>query len=407
MASRPSSGNPAMPDLAHYRSILQTGNPKPSQDPLEAAGGGHLDLSSSGIKERLETAGAQLHRLVSDHLNDRPELHEIADKIIKDGRPALELAADDDSKNVHPDLIAALEVIVRTDGSRPSFLVRRRTADLSTSPVGSWSSTMEASKDLLDRALGCVGRVDVPGAVQGFEGTAFLIHENLALTNRHVLQVVADEDNTGGWRVRPGVTVDFGHEFRTQEKYPRRAIKKVVFHGRQEIDENGPVDHAKLDLALFELEQAAPGDRPPMVLSVDVDPDWASSGKTVFIVGYPGSPRFGQYQPSLLEQLLQTTYGCKRVAPGLITASKQHVQPWTLAHDGTTLGGNSGSVVLVTGREHLAAGLHYGGRLAEPRENWGHVLGHTLDETDGKSPKTLRELFKDYGVDLVDRVMER
>jgi V8-like Glu-specific endopeptidase len=83
--------------------------------------------------------------------------------------------------------------------------------------------------------------------------------------------------------------------------------------------------------------------------------------------------------------------------------SSANVAQWTLAHDATTIGGNSGSVVLVAGRERVAAGLHYGGRRGEPRENWGHVIGRVLDEKDHRSGATLRQLFIEYGVRLVDR----
>jgi hypothetical protein len=76
---------------------------------------------------------------------------------------------------------------------------------------------------------------------------------------------------------------------------------------------------------------------------------------------------------------------------------------WTTAHDATTLGGNSGSIVLVIGRENAAAGLHYGGRRSTPRENWGHILGLTLDKT-GQSGKTLRECLNEYHVNLIDRI---
>src|SRR5262249_32635808 len=117
---------------------------------------------------------------------------------------------------------------------------------------------------------------------------------------------------------------------------------------------------------------------------------------------------FGAEAPSLLELLFKSTYGCKRLAPGLVTTVAESLaaspHAWALGHDATTLGGNSGSVVLVVGRERIAAGLHYGGRRSDPRENWCHVLGRTLDQTDGRSKKTLREHFGEWGVGLEDRV---
>ena len=56
----------------------------------------------------------------------------------------------------------------------------------------------------------------------------------------------------------------------------------------------------------------------------------------------------------------------------------------------------------MAGSEGLAAGLHYGGRTIEPRENWGHVLGSVLDETDGRSSRTLRELLTGFGIKVAE-----
>ena len=101
----------------------------------------------------------------------------------------------------------------------------------------------------------------------------------------------------------------------------------------------------------------------------------------MFTVGYPASPG-GAERADLLERLFQSTFGCKRIAPGLIMESARiptGLDRISTAHDATTLGGNSGSVVLVIGREHSAAGLHYGGSRREPRENFVHPLGLLLN----------------------------
>lgn len=125
---------------------------------------------------------------------------------------------------------------------------------------------------------------------------------------------------------------------------------------------------------------------------------------TIFIVGYPGNPGTSGNALSLLEQLFKSTFGCKRVAPGLVTRATTSMpkspRHWTVGHDATTLAGNSGSVVLVLGR------ANYGGRSSEPRENWCHVLGLTLNETDRKSEMSLRDRLEQAGVRLVDRFSE-
>jgi V8-like Glu-specific endopeptidase len=360
------------------------------------------DLSDRAIDERVEAARAELRRIVKDHLGDKPELYGIADEIAATAKPALTTMRDSD--RVADEDLAGLEVIVRSDGSRPSFMVRNGEVDRSTSPVGTWGPTLNDSAALLGNAIACVGRIDDPRASQGFVGTGFMVQRDLVITNRHVLQEIATQGSDGSWAPKANIAIDFGHEFRATNSLRRREIKSVVFAGSQPIIPTA-VNHDKLDLALLEL---GPGDAPDQVLAVDLAPDWGQPDTGVFIVGYPGDPGPGGGAPSLLERLFKSTYGHKRVAPGLITTAASQTlnspRKWTLGHDTTTLGGNSGSAVVVIGREKIAAGLHYGGRRADPRENWCHVLGLTLDETDGRSNRTLREHFQERGVALLDRL---
>jgi trypsin-like peptidase len=393
--------------VSYYKKILKTGESRGAgresvEDPAEP------DLSSGGIRDRLSFTRSELYRIVKDHLGDKPDLYSLADLITANAASALEVLRDEDEIKIREsaDLLEGLEAIVRADGSRPSFLIRNAEVDQSTSPVGNWGDTLNASAGLLSDAVGCVGRIDVPDATQGFEGTGFLIHENLILTNRHVLQASADKQADGTWEFKPGIAIDFGHEFRARESINRRLLKRVVFCGSKPISERGPVDHARLDLALIELDPAELTAKPRLILAVDMAPDWAEPQKTIFIVGYPGNPGFSPYPPTLLERLFQSTFGYKRLAPGLVIRSQVSVSPWTVVHDATTLGGNSGSIVLVAGREHIAAGLHYGGRR-DPSENWGHVLGLIMNQTDGQSPKSLQHHLEEFGVELIDRIGSR
>lgn len=386
-------------DLLKGREVV-TASPEGFESAMGAA---EPDLSDPGINERMSSTKAELDRIIKDYLGDQTELHEIADQIVANGGEALRILRSEDDEDLasRGDVIDSLEAIVRTDGSRPSFMVRNGEVDLNTSPVSTWADAIAMSTDLLRDALECVGRIDVPGSPQGFQGTGFLVHENLIVTNRHVLQVTADKQQDGSWRVKPGAAIDFGHEFRARQSVNRRALRRVVFAAAEPIE--GLIDHKKLDLALIELEPAEPAARPRRVLSIDGTPDWAQlPQQQIYIVGYPGSPGPGLSPPTLLEQLFKSTYGHKRLAPGLLMPSQQNVHTWTVAHDGTTLGGNSGSVLLVVGREHIAAGLHYGGRWADPRENWGHVLGLVMEKEEANSAKTLRKTLEEFGVKPVD-----
>ena len=393
-------------DTGHYKRMLAgaaaLGESTSALEGLELAGPA-VDLSGVAIDERVETARAELRRIVKDYLGDKPELYEIADAITESTKPALAAMLDTESLT-DEGVLAGLEVIVRTDGSRPSFMVRNGEPDTATSPIGTWGETLADSAGALRDAIACIGRIDDPASSQGFQGTGILLQQDLVMTNRHVLQAIARQNADGSWKLNPNVAIDFGHEFRATETLRRRAIKRVVFAGAKPIAQFG-IDHAKLDLALLELDS---GETPDRLLGVDLAPDWGQSDTGVFIIGYPGNPGAAGGPPSLLEQLFKSTFGHKRLAPGLITTAADRLaespRDWTLGHDGTTLGGNSGSAVVVVGRETIAAGLHYGGTRADPRENWCHVLGLTLEETDGRSNKTLREHFQERGVELIDRL---
>ncbi|AQG80369.1 trypsin-like serine peptidase [Spirosoma montaniterrae] len=396
--------------LAHYRRLLKAReHRKVDTESLESLESTEPDLSDTAIHDRLSQTAVDWQQIVRQHLGDASELHQIAQKIVTDADEALRVVRDDDQEALRrkPDILQTLEAIVRTDGSRPTFMVRNGRVDKSTSPLGDWSDSLDASADLLQDAIACVGRINDPQATQGFQGTGFLVANNLIVTNRHVLQVIARKQADRSWQLRPGVNIDFGHEFRARDSVNRRTFRRVVFAGAQFID-GAAIDHNKLDLVLIELEPAAPGQLPRRTLAVDVSTDWPQPELGVYTIGYPATPPNALATASLLEQLFQSTFGCKRLAPGRLMTS-EFTAPALAAHDATTLGGNSGSAIVVIGRELSAAGLHYGGRSREPRENWSHVLGRVLDESEGpmipagQTPRTLRERLTDFGVEFRDR----
>jgi hypothetical protein len=385
--------------LGHYRRLLE--GARAGDSGLESAGGGDTDLSSKVIDERVKGTRAILHRIVQQHLGGGADLLALADQIVDKGGEALRMLGNDDAQLAQdPALMGDLEAIVRTDGSRPSFMVRDGKVDASTSVVGTWEDALAVSAEKLEQAIACVGRIDDPNVAWEFQGTGFLIQKNLLVTNRHVLQAIADE-NGGAWQLHPGISIDFGHEHDARQSVGRRALKRVVFAGSRRIDPMA-IDHTKLDLALIELAGAPPADQPATTLPFDITPNWARPRLVrVYTIGYPGEPQAGAYKLNVLEKLFHTTFGYKRVAPGQIVQAQAAVAPWTLAHDATTLGGNSGSVVVAIGNETSAAGLHYGGRPGQPGENWGHIVGRLLDEQDPGTKKTLRQTLELFEVSLV------
>src|SRR5262245_3444722 len=97
---------------------------RPASAAHETAGG-RPDLSSAGIGERLERARRDRMAAARQGRGDSPELRDLVNPVVGNGRTALtRLASDGEQADIgHPRLNAALEVIVREDGSRPAFQV--------------------------------------------------------------------------------------------------------------------------------------------------------------------------------------------------------------------------------------------------------------------------------------------
>ena len=206
MADQKEQGSARKNHAAHYRRVLAgRAAGVGAEGPLESTRSSGPDLSDAGIADRVKATRAELDRIVKQFLGDNPELHEIADQIARHGEPALKAVANDDNAALsNPHTLNSLEVIVRTDGSRPSFMVRNGEVDRATSPVGDWTATLDDSAALLRLAVQCIGRIDDPSGSQGFEGTGILIGENVVMTNRHVLQVIATRQSDKNWSLQSG-----------------------------------------------------------------------------------------------------------------------------------------------------------------------------------------------------------
>lgn len=389
------------PLVDYYRNI--TKKRKKASDGLES-----FEVSDSdepaplGVDERILYAESELRRIVEEHLGNSPELHELARKIVAEGKEAYLALDNNDEKYLreHSEVVSSLEVVVQADGSRPSFLVRNGLPDVTTSPVGDWEEVLAISRNEIREAIAAVGRINDVDSTVGFDGTGFRIGQNLIATNRHVLQEIASKDGQGEWTIKPGVGIDFGHEFRATASLRPRKMKRVAFATARDVDP-AAIDHTVLDLVLIELMPEG-GEDLTGVLPLDLNPDWATEGGTqVFAIGYPARPRLGVYTPTLLEQLFQVTFGFKRLAPGEVIFPGTGPAPWSLKHDTTTLGGNSGSVVVNGFRPQVGAAIHYGGTRKEPKANWAHILGRVLGETDARSGKTLEDVMSGFGVKML------
>jgi Trypsin-like peptidase domain len=245
------------------------------------------------------------------------------------------------------------ETIVRPN-ARPVLLIRnnRATTEFIGPDSQVWAGRIQAAQSILDAVIPAVGRVEV-GNNPDFTwvGTGWLVAEEIIVTNRHVAREFG-RSGGDGFTFRVGTNggpmtsrIDFLEEAQRLVSL-EYAVKSILW-----IAPSG-----EPDVAFMRVARAA-GDRPlasPIPLAESVAAD-----DFVAAIGYPArDPRIPDQD--LVHKIFGDVYDKKRLAPGQII----DVKPDELEHDCSTLGGNSGSVLinLQTGQ---ATGLHFAGLFLE------------------------------------------
>lgn len=232
---------------------------------------------------------------------------------------------------------------------RPVLAIRDNDSVLDFRDLGDsaiWRNRIETARPFLHDAIRAVGRIDLTGSAYDWIGTGWLINESVLVTNRHVANEFASRNGTGfvfsiGDSGPVGASVDFLQEIDNAEKLVFKLVKPLFIQ-----DAPGP------DVAFFEIEVRSGNQSLARPIALADTPRITSN---VAVVGYPA---FDSRIPdvALMEKIYGSTYNKKRLAPGGVT----RMDPTRILHDCTTLGGNSGSVVLdlETGQ---AMGLHFSG----------------------------------------------
>ncbi len=347
-------------------------------------------LSKEDIEDRTEITREALKHLAIANACDR-NLLIIADEIANKAKTLLTaIEKGDDSKISTRQSQEVLEVVVAMDGSRPSFLVQNNAVTLPDMRNTFWHQTINSSKEKLKGALSSIGKISING---NGVGTGFLIADNLVVTNRHVLEGISTVDHLGRRTIFPSAEIGFGFEYRMDPQSIYKFKPQPIFFGSHNF--NNVPKHDQLDLALIELNPT--GIILPAPLGLDLSEYWAADDQFIYVVGYPSRPSIALTQSSLLELFFVNQFGFKRLAPGMIQSTSGYPM-WTGCHDATTLGGNSGSAVLIINNEDFVAGLHYGGTLNGTPINWSHILGRTLDWQDEITGVTLEKILDRYSI---------
>jgi endonuclease G, mitochondrial len=218
---------------------------------------------------------------------------------------------------------------------RPVLAIKNNTTEIVFAEEADsriWKDRLSAAKEALDRAIQSVGRIELQGGRLDWVGTGWLVADNILVTNRHVANEFALRKGEG-LAFRMGLVgpmaarTDFLQEIGNPTTREFKLIRPLHIE-----EESGP------DVSFFEIEPTNGNSKlaEPIALADEI-----RETASVATIGYPAyDSRIPQ--PDLMEKLYGRIYDKKRLAPGAVTK----VESARLLHNCTTLGGNSGSVVL-------------------------------------------------------------
>lgn len=293
--------------------------------------------------DKVQDQLARLRRYIRSVRESDPKLAEES----RDLETVDESARTDASPQQLDDAVQEESIVMRRE--RPVLAIRDNVTKLifiDEADSEIWGERLKKARTVLDGAIPAVGRVDLKGSEFSWVGTAWLVAENVLVTNRHVARIVASRKGDGftfnmGISGRMSASVDFLQEIDNPDQLVFEIIRPLHIE-----DAPGP------DVAFFEIEMVS-GDAKlakPIELATNV-----FTTENVATIGYPASDSRIP-DPELMERIYGKTYNKKRLAPGGVT----RVEQTRLWHNCTTLGGNSGSIVLDLDSGQ-ALGLHFSG----------------------------------------------
>lgn len=255
------------------------------------------------------------------------------------------------------------EAIVMRTGF-PSLLVQNGTFE--DPKLDHWKKVLLPRRDLINKAIANVGRVDLvndPNAK--WIGTGWRVNEDTFVTNRHVAEYFSRRIR-GGWDVTPGIKVymDLKEEHQSDEQL--ELLVSSILH----IEPTGLPD-----VAIMRVKRAAlSGMADPISLQLD-----GQRPETIGVIGYPAKA-VRDNPVDAMDRYFGDIYNVKRFAPGRIMDEDHSSSVFT--HNATTLGGNSGSVIIDV-ETGCAAGLHFAGSALT--QNYAVKIGTVADVLRRKS----------------------
>lgn len=259
-----------------------------------------------------------------------------------------------DPSTAPPGITEAESIIIAY--GRPVLLVKNNTfvsepATFEDPKSEVWRDRLNQARSFLQAAIPAVGRIEVEESPTfDWLGTGWVVAEDIVVTNRHVASEFAQRAGEGFkfrrnfmGRTMEGI-IDFREEFGVDEQSEFKLIDVLHIENM-----DGP------DIAFFRVERTS--GNLALVPPIRLTQEPPQQGRQVAVIGYPASDS-RITDPALMRRIFGDVFNVKRLAPGEIMGFDIN----SLRHDCSTLGGNSGSVVLdlKTGE---AVGLHFAGSL--------------------------------------------
>ncbi|WP_294535039.1 S8 family serine peptidase [uncultured Rhodoblastus sp.] len=355
-------------------------------------------LSSGARAERaaLESTGEDLpsadefEKSVERLFKDMPE-SEIADRA--DFERALDIVREhgaaglrkviDPAAVLSGDDVAAMEAVIKADGSRPSFMIKENWIDEANPLIRGWRNDLVGGRDGLKAVAALVGRIQPSGGhANRYCGTGTLVDAQgpWVLTNFHVLAMarrsypVLAVDKPGGAAIESGLEIDFLGETGRAD-FSRFKIVEAVYPTRA-----GP-GFGFIDAVLLKLGDSVDGKplptggpaAPYTRAKLSAAAEYVTGEKpTLATIGFPGPPARSEGVSDKIDwgfvasQLFGGSFGVKRLAPGAYSralgSDVRDTLKNTIGHDATTLKGASGSLLFAfKDADTPGFGLHFTG----------------------------------------------
>ena len=379
----------AVGSIDHLRRLLAGAAEKPrARSGFESVETAAPPPPAADILARVDTA---MKQMPADEIGDPAEFRRALNILIEHGERSLNKLKRDPRAALSKPETMALEAVIRTDGSRPTLLLRQGTPPENHPLAGTWAGAILDQKEVIRTAAQAIGRIE-PNNPTGsnFFGTGWVVDRaaGLALTNIHVVEAFMRRASTLAQqkndtiRVFDGVFIDFIAE--TQSMARNRY--KVVEAKLSGVDGDG---FERLDIAALKIEPTVEAQPITSQIEVVADLDWAQGNglNSLAVIGYPGAPAQttgvveGVDWAWVNATLFGRRYGLKRFAPGIVHKPlgfrPDDPQQWVFGHDATTLGGSSGSPILAWKDGGGSFGIHFAGTSVDT--NFAHAVAKSAD----------------------------